>query len=145
MPEQQSFENHTQKVRLFGTSLILLMLAFVAGIITVIHAWDENKIQLHDALVMVVVIFAVFLGFTQCRRMALKVQDRAIRAEENLRHYVLTGKLLDKRLTLRQIVAVRFASDDEFPNLAREAAETGMKPKAIKQAVKTWRPDFDRA
>ena len=145
MPEQQSFENHTQKVRLFGSALMLLMLAFVAGIITIVHAWDHNKLQLHDALVMIVVIIATFLGFTQCRRMALKVQDRAIRAEENFRHFVLTGKLLDKRLTLKQIIALRFAPDDQFPELARQAADQGMEPKAIKQAVKTWRPDFDRA
>jgi hypothetical protein len=145
MPEQQSFENHTQRAPLFGLALMLLMLAFIAGIITAIHAWGDHKLQLHDALVMIVVIIATFLGFTQCRRMSLKVQDRAIRAEENLRHFVLTGKLLDKRLTIKQIVAVRFASDDQFPDLARQAAEQGMAPKAIKQAVRNWRPDFDRA
>jgi hypothetical protein len=145
MPEQQSFENHTKKVPVFGSALLLLMVAFVAAVITVIHAWDGHELQLHDALVMVAVIVATFVGLGSCRGMALKVQDRAIRAEENLRHFVLTGKLLDKRLTIKQIVAVRFASDDQFPNLAREAAETGMPPKAIKQAVKTWRPDFDRA
>ena len=145
MPEQQSFANHTQKVPLFGTALLLLMLAFIAGIFTIVHAWGDHKLQLHDALVMIVVIFATILGFTQCRRMALKVQDRAIRAEENLRHFVLTGKLLDKRLTLGQIIAVRFASDDQFPDLARQAAEQGMAPKAIKQAVRNWRADFDRA
>lgn len=145
MPEQQSFENHTQKVPIFGTALLLLMLAFIAGLITIYYAWDQNKLQLHDASVMIVVIVATFLGFTQCRRMALKVQDRAIRAEENLRHYVLTANILEKRLTLKQIIALRFASDDQFPTLARQAADQGMAPKAIKQAVKDWRPDFDRA
>ena len=44
----------------------------------------------------------------------LKAQDRAIRADENLRHFAMTGKLLDPRLTVKQVVALRFASDGEF-------------------------------
>ena len=53
----------------------------------------------------------------------LKAQDRAIRAEESLRYYILTGKRLDPRLTMSQIVGLRFASDAEFPDLARKAAD----------------------
>jgi len=64
--------------------------------------------------------------------------------EENLRHYVLTGKLLDPRLTIRQVIALRFASDDEFVALAQEAAEKNLAPDAIKQAVKKWRADTYR-
>ena len=74
----------------------------------------------------------------------LKAQDRAIRAEEKLRHYTLTGKPLDPRLTMQQIVGLRFASDAEFPELARKAAEENLSLDAIKRAVKSWRPDHDR-
>jgi hypothetical protein len=84
-------------------------------------------------------------GFAQSRQSALKAQDRAVRAEENLRHFAMTGKLLDKRLTVGQIIAVRFASDDQFVDLARQAADQNMTPDAIKRAVKTWRPDLHRA
>ena len=78
------------------------------------------------------------------RVFALKAQDRAIRAEEQLRHYVLTGKLLDARLTMRQIVGLRFASNDEFVALAQRAADQSLTPDAIKQAVKQWRADTYR-
>jgi hypothetical protein len=78
------------------------------------------------------------------RTFALKAQDRAIRAEENLRHYVLTGKLLDRRLSVGQIVGLRFASDEEFPALAQKAAESGLAQKEIKRSVKNWRADHDR-
>src|SRR6185369_5895648 len=78
------------------------------------------------------------------RTNALKAQDRAIRAEENLRHFVLTGKLLDPRLTVGQIAAVRFAGDAEFPELAARAAAGNMPAKEIKEAVKNWRADFHR-
>ena len=69
----------------------------------------------------------------------------AVRAEEQLRHYVLTGTLLDSRLTVKQIVGLRFASDNEFAALAKRAADDNMDPEAIKKAVKIWRPDTYRA
>jgi len=85
------------------------------------------------------IVALMLFGF--CRMYALKVQDRAIRAEENLRHFVLTGKLLDPRIGIRQVIALRFAPDEEFVALARRAAEEGLAPDAIKQAVKNWRAD----
>jgi uncharacterized protein DUF6526 len=63
---------------------------------------------------------------------------------KQLRHYVLTGKLLDPRLTVRQIVGLRFASNDEFVALAQRAADQGMEPKDVKQAIKNWRADTYR-
>jgi hypothetical protein len=72
------------------------------------------------------------------------VQDRAIRAEENLRHFVMAGKPLDRRLTVKQIVGLRFASDGEFVELARKAAEEGLPQDTIKKSVKSWRADHDR-
>jgi hypothetical protein len=78
------------------------------------------------------------------RVFALKAQDRAIRAEENLRHFAITGKLLDARLTVRQVVGLRFASDGEFVALAQRAAAENLTQDAIKRAIKTWRPDTYR-
>jgi hypothetical protein len=78
------------------------------------------------------------------RLFSLKAQDRAIRAEENLRHYVMTGKLLNPKLTVRQIIGLRFASDDEFVALAGRAVEENLSEDAIKKAVKNWRADTYR-
>ena len=64
--------------------------------------------------------------------------------EENLRHFAMTGKLLDPRLDTKQVIALRFASDGEFIALARRAADESMTPDAIKQAVKDWRADTYR-
>jgi hypothetical protein len=74
----------------------------------------------------------------------LKAQDRAIRAEENLRHYVLTGKLLPTSLTVGQIVALRFAPDAEFPALVNKAATENLPGKAIKASIQNWKADFYR-
>jgi len=41
-------------------------------------------------------------------------------------------------------VALRFASDAEFADLARKAAEGNMPQDDIKKSVKNWRADYDR-
>jgi hypothetical protein len=75
---------------------------------------------------------------------ALKVQDRVIRAEENFRHFLLTGKPLDSRIKMRQIIALRFASDEELPVLAQRAIQENLSEKEIKKAIINWRADYKR-
>jgi hypothetical protein len=75
---------------------------------------------------------------------SLKVQDRVIRTEENFRHFVLTGKPLDPQLRIGQIVALRFASDAEFPELAKRASAEKLRSSEIKKAIQQWRPDTYR-
>ena len=53
----------------------------------------------------------------------------------------MTGKLLDPRLSVRQIVALRFASDGEFRRWPPAPPEKSLAPKDIKQAIKKWRAD----
>ena len=75
----------------------------------------------------------------------IRVQDRAIRVEENLRYFSMTGKLLDKKLTMSQIIALRFAEDSEFLELVDQALQNNWTNKEIKQAIKNWRADNHRA
>tara|TARA_Y200000002_G_C22550167_1_gene607865 strand:- start:66 stop:317 length:252 start_codon:yes stop_codon:yes gene_type:complete len=74
----------------------------------------------------------------------LKAQDRAIRAEENLRHYVFPGKLLPPNLENFQIVSLRFASDNEFLPLIEQALKKNLNQKEIKKEIKNWKPDFHK-
>jgi hypothetical protein len=87
---------------------------------------------------------ALILIFFQSRMMALKAQDRAIRAEEALRYFQLTGKVFDPSLRIQQIIALRFASDTEFPALVEKAVAEKMGNKRIKQAIQQWRADHYR-
>jgi hypothetical protein len=89
--------------------------------------------------------FVMALVWYFARAFALKAQDRAIRAEENLRHFAMTGSLLDKRLKMGQVIALRFASDNEFVALAKRAAEEGLSSKDIKMAIQDWKADDNRA
>jgi hypothetical protein len=78
------------------------------------------------------------------RLYALKVQDRVIRAEENFRYYRLTGNRLDDTLSMKQVIALRFAPDDEFVELAEQATSESLSPDDIKKAIQNWRADLHR-
>jgi hypothetical protein len=123
--------------------LPLLVLTLIGTGVNLYRSWGDHS-RLYSASLIAVLTFCVLILTFLCRIFALKAQDRAIRAEQNLRHFVLTGKLLDPRLAIRQVVALRFASDDEFVALAQDAAEKNLAPDAIKQAVKKWRADTYR-
>jgi hypothetical protein len=144
MAETQSYKNHAQIVPLYHRVLTgLLLLILIGSIVNLTKSWGDST-RFYSASLIVTLTIAAILLFIFVRVFPLKAQDRAIRAEEQLRHYVLTGKLLDRRLTMRQIVALRFASDGEFVALAQRAVEQSMSPDAIKQAVKEWRADTYR-
>lgn len=142
MPEQ-NYSNHVRRVPVFGVTLLLLLLTVVGAIVNLYQSWGDHQ-RLYSASLILVLSACVLVVAVSAREYPLKTQDRAIRAEENLRHYVLTGKLLDPRLAPKQIVALRFASDEEFTDLARHAAEKGLPPDAIKRAILKWRPDTYR-
>jgi hypothetical protein len=141
---QQSYTNHAQIVPLYHRVLFaLLLLTFIGSLVNLYESWGDST-RFYSASLIVALTVGVLMVAFFARFFALKAQDRAIRAEEQLRHYVLTGKLLDPRLTMRQIVGLRFASDAEFVALAQRAVDLSMTASAIKQAVKQWRPDTDR-
>ena len=70
--------------------------------------------------------------------------DRAIRAEENFRHFIATGKPFDSRLRMSQIIGLRFAGDNEFAALAKKAVDENLSQKQIKEAVTNWKTDNNR-
>src|SRR5579871_5911094 len=140
----QNYSNHVRLVPGFHFVLAgILFFTLVGSLVNLYKSWGDHERLYNAALIVVLVVCCGFL-FNYCRVFPLKAQDRAIRAEENLRHFVLTGKLLDPRLEVKQIVALRFASDPEFVQLAQIAAEKGMVPDEIKRSIRNWRPDTYR-
>ena len=142
---EQNFKNHSRLVPMFhGVAFTAALFPFVVFIIDFIRAIGNESGRLHAAAMLSLSV-ALILGLWFARVFSLKAQDRGIRAEENFRHFVATGKPLDSRLKMGQIVALRFAGDDEFVALAKQAADENMEPKQIKMAVKNWRADNNRA
>jgi len=140
----QTYATHRQLVPLYHIVLFLLIVVTLIGAgVNLVKSIGTSG--LYSASLLVTLTVSVLLTYVFARVFALKAQDPAIRAEEQLRHYVLTGKLLDPRLTVKQIVGLRFASDGEFVGLAQRAAAEKMDPETIKKAITTWRADTYRA
>jgi hypothetical protein len=142
---EQNFKNHSRYVPLYHFIASTAILALIIG--SCINLFDavNKKDGLYSASLICLMSFVLCLVWFFARAFALRAQDRAIRAEENLRHFAITGKLLDSRLTMGQIIALRFASNNEFVSLANRAAEENMKSVDIKKAIQNWREDNDRA
>jgi hypothetical protein len=141
----QNYANHRKFVPMFHGALFgILALTLIGSVVNLYESFGDH-IRLYSASLIFVLTFCMLVLFNFTRTFPLKAQDRAIRAEENLRHFAMTGKLLDPRLTIRQIIGLRFASDGEFVALAARAAKENLSADAIKKAVKDWRADTDRA
>jgi len=138
----QSFKNHSRLLLGWhGITALAILALLIGAIINLCHSAKENLYS--ASLIVLVAIILVFI-FWFTRVFALKAQDRAIRAEENLRHFALTGNLLDSRLRIGQIIALRFAPDAEFVALATKAVEENLSAKAIKEAIVDWKADYHR-
>ena len=139
----QNYRNHRRYVLLYhGLTLVAILALLIGSLVNLMHSSRDN---LYSASLLVLIAFILGLLYVFVRRFPLKVQDRAIRAEENLRHFMLTGKPLDEQLTMRQIIALRYASDEEFVRLARRAVEEALNNDEIKKEIRNWRPDHCRA
>ncbi len=140
----QNITNHAQIVPIFHYGLFSVVVTIlVMSISQCIHAIKTDG-NINLGIILVLISIALLMGLFIFRSFALKAQDRAIRAEENLRHFILTGKLLNSNLRVSQIIALRFAPDSEFPQLAERAINEQMSNKAIKEAIKEWKADYYR-
>jgi hypothetical protein len=142
---QQSFQSHAKWVppfHFFVLPVLLINLGF--SIYWCVKAWFTVS-----GVLSVVVAAALFVGMVLARAMAMKVQDRVIRIEERIRFERVLPADMHARIgdfTIDQLVALRFASNAELPELARKVLEEKVNDrKTIKQMIKTWRPDLARA
>lgn len=142
---EQSFENHAKWVPAFHFFVLPVLLLNLGWSI---YRWIHLESKL-EGFIEFIVAAAVVVGFVLVRVMALKVQDRLIRLEERMRFERVLPADLHPRIsefTLDQLVALRFASNSELPELARKVLDEKVNSrKEIKKMIKVWRPDFARA
>ncbi len=145
MGQEQNFNNHTKVVPTF--------IFFVLPVLALNFGWSLNRWRLRDfsfdGAVAVLTAAALLWGFLLSRSFALRVQDRVIRLEEQLRYARVLPADLQARaaqLSLGQVVALRFASDEELPGLLKKVVEENLtERKAIKASIVNWRADHLRA
>ena len=143
MAEQQSYASHRRYIPEFHFFVLPVLLANM--VVTVIEFVRHPRFI--TAWIAVVAI-ALGIGIWTARAMALRAQDRIIRLEERVRLAQLLPPDLRSRigeLETSQLIAIRFAPDEEVPELVRRALEGELKTRAdIKRAIQNWRADHLR-
>jgi len=139
----QSFENHTRLVPWYHV--------FVFGVLTANAAWTIDRLIKAPSvgtvmallLAMALIVLALY-----ARTFALRVQDRVIRLEMRLRLREILPQESRPRIeefTPRQLIAMRFASDAELPELAAKVLRDRIQDsKAIKKMIRSWEADYLR-
>jgi multisubunit Na+/H+ antiporter MnhB subunit len=141
----QNYQNHTRHFPLFHfIAAPLLALYALYAIYALVRA---PSLATAAGVVLAAGTIATLFA---ARIMAATVQNRLIRLEMSLRLERLLGAAAAAdaiaRVPLRQIIALRFASDAELPALvARVLANELTTGAAVKQAIREWQPDFLRA
>ena len=138
----QSFKSHARFDPPYHmvTATVLAVNLFIA----LSFAW---KYPNYFSFWLVILSLAVWIPLVKVRSYPLKVQDRVIRLEERLRLQALAPAEWHAqiyRLTEDQLIALRFASDDEVVELAKQALEHNLDRNQIKERIKIWRPDYYR-
>jgi len=137
--EAQSLKNHGRldpQFHLVSFTLLLVNLGIVI-------AYAVRHMNLYTAWAVIFSV-GIFIPFFKIRLYALKVQDRVIRLEERLRLQALAPAEWHAqiyRLSEDQLIALRFAADEEVVELARQTLEHNLDRKQIKERIKSWRAD----
>lgn len=142
--QKQDYKTHVRLHPLYHYVLLSLLLGtLIISIINLVRSLNSGDHVLQSFLLLLIVASIIIIAIL-VRLYSMKIQDRAIQAEENLRHFVLTGKLLDPNLSNGQIIALRFADEKEFPTLSERAVKENLKPNEIKKAIVKWKADNNR-
>jgi Family of unknown function (DUF6526) len=145
----QSYAHHTRwdplfhffLLPVFGLGLLMSLVHFFA------HLGESDFRDNFHAGLLILLAAALLVAVFKIRLYGLKMQDRIIRLEERLRLTQLLSEPLRSRipeLTESQLCGLRFASDAEVPQLVERTLKERLSRKQIKQAIKTWRPDYWR-
>jgi len=139
----QTYANHRHNPKMAGIGYMFLLLAMVAFA----FRWFQIGGRYTMALGLFGLIGAVNMLLTISRVYVTRLQDRIIKLEMRVRAATLLSpaqQAVLARLTKSQIVALRFAPDDELPALLERADREQLSGEDIKKAIENWVPDWDR-
>ena len=145
MSAEQNLKNHHRFdpwIHFFAFPVFILNVFFAICIAA--RHWSAHT---HIVIWWIILSVALLILATKCRMNDLKLQDRIIRLEERLRLQALLGPAElshISELTTPQLIALRFASDEELPALVHKTLTQNLCPKAIKESITHWRADHHR-
>jgi hypothetical protein len=133
--QAQSYANHAHRPTGWTITAILAVLGWAGMMLFVIRTPSVLTVAL-------LLLASAVLGLVALvRRYATRLQDRIIRLEMRLRLAALGREQDMTRLSTRQLIALRFASDAELPSLMDRALAENLTGDQIKRAVSQWQPD----
>ena len=141
----QTYATHRHQPRLTGIGFVFVLIAIVAFALRWFYIGGREMFA--AGLAALIAVDLVLLAIS--RSYTTKLQDRIIRLEMKVRIAGLGLSPLQlaalSRISLPQLVALRFASDPELPALIERADREHLTPDQIKREIKNWVPDTDRA
>jgi hypothetical protein len=145
MSEAQSFKNHARWDPMYHFFIMPAMLLNI--IATGMWYRVHHNQYAHFGLWFIFMSVVLFLLALKARMYAVKVQDRVICLEERIRlaTFATPSELVEfESLEPGQLIALRFASNPELPELARRAVREKLSRKQIKESIASWRADDAR-
>ena len=140
----QNYANHRRYVSGYHFLLsALLLIGIILSVVNIIRHRPDEGGYVSTWLIALLFVCGTII-FIYLRQFPMKAQDRAIRAEQSLRYYILTQKPLSHELTVHQVAALRFAADNEFIVLVDRAISERLSPDDIKKAIQNWNADHHR-
>lgn len=133
--EQQTYANHVYRARAWSVTWLVAALAFL---VLLFHVYEEPT---YVSFALLAVAGVVVSAVSLIRVFAIRLQNRIIRLEMQIRLARLGREPDLPRLSMRQLVALRFASDAELPALMNRAIAETLTPDAIKREVRDWQRD----
>ncbi len=142
--KKQSYSNHRKSNWLFYGVFLGIILINTGGALMYFDLSLESGSYLYPSALLLSSNICLLIMFGFLRYFTLRLQERIIRSEENLRHFMLTGKPLDSRIHARQTLGLRYAPDSEFVELARDCAERQTSSEEIIKSISRWRGDYNQ-
>ena len=140
MPDPQTYQNHRHRPVLWSVAALFAFVGFAIVVVSLVR--EPSLAGVGDLCLAVTALLVVAMS----RIYIVRLQDRIIRLEMRLRlARLLPHRSADiERLPVRQLIALRFASDAELPALVDRAVAEKLTPDQIKQAIRDWQPDYQR-
>ena len=139
MEQTQNYANHAYRPTFWLVTALVSVVALSLSVLLLLRVPRSV-----NALALLLLCVAVVCLVLMIRRYATRLQDRIIRLEMRIRLAALGREHDMARLSMRQLIALRFAADAELAALAERALNENLTPDQIKRAVTNWQADTMR-
>lgn len=141
-------QNYSNHIRFYTPHhFVFYPIASLLFGVTTAFAFKSEEYNMIWAAIAATIALIIWLSFLLRQHYALGNQNRIARLELRFRYYTITQKSFDtieQQLSLSQLLALRFAPNDELVNLIERTLKENLTPDDIKKAVKNWLPDYMR-